>query len=74
MSELDAIDTSYLAHEFPMRVCKWPPKGRGMGMLSALASHAGAIVLPAGYTIEILEPTLPHPFELARWADDGGRV
>lgn len=75
---LDAIDRAYIAHEFPLRIVRTrkiaPHERRTFLARLAHVSRSGALVLPPDTYVEIVAPQVPHPFELARWADDGGQV
>lgn len=76
--ELDAIDREYLRREHQTFV--WlraeAAKKQDAAVLADLSKRLidCTLLLPAGYRVELVEPRSPHPFELARWADDGGRI
>lgn len=74
-AHLDAIDLAYAKHEFPMMVVSGASGNeRELVQLLKQIGNSG-VVVPGHFTIDFLGPLCAqHPLELARWADDGGRV
>lgn len=74
----DSIDMAYQAHEFPLVVVSNAapePEPELEWWKDLIHLTKGAIILPPGFKVEFIGPSVPqHPWELARWADDGGRV
>lgn len=73
----DSIDLAYQAHEFPLMVVSSAAPEADSKELIALLRRIGnhGVVVPSGFTVEFIGPGVPqHPWELSRWADDGGRV
>lgn len=74
---LDSIDLAYLKHDFPLMIVSAAPgeadRKELMSLLKRIGNHG--VVVPQHFAIEFLGPgTAQHPWELSRWADDGGRV
>jgi hypothetical protein len=79
---LDSIDLAYLELERPVLLVKTTEqttqaqRAYVMRELAAVARRTPVVMLPPGFEVQTIGPsyTSAPPFELARWADDGGRV
>ena len=77
--ELDSIDLAYLYLERPVLVCRVDrtvsKAGRRVFLeqLRLLTNHA-ILMLPPGYSVELITPDGSNIADLPRWADDGGKV
>ena len=78
---LDSIDQAYREQDNPARIVRStraPCSADYDPLIIRLREldRFGHVILPPGYDVQVIGPmySCASPFELARWADDGGRV